>query len=143
MKKLIFILTLAISSSAFAGLKNIPEKSFTQQAIVQAIHNHYDSLTTNEQWGVGMGCALGRLENHLKNAKSIRINEETGLILAEVDYTPHIIKGPTRYSMYINFAPGTQEISKITVIATSKSGLKSSCSTRDGLLKVLNDLSDL
>lgn len=139
MKYVIAVFMMLTMSTGFAaGFEKVAEenKEFTVETINEAIHEHYENLTLNEQFGVGMGCTLGRMTQHVKDAHSIQVNSERGLVVLSVDYTSNVIHGATRHRMIIEFTPGTQNITKVTVEAISKNGLKRTCSTRDPLIKI-------
>ena len=126
---------LIISFTAQAGYQRVEDKmrDTTVEEINDALRAHYNTLSSNEKWGVGMGCAIGRLHNLVKQSKSILIDSEAGQILTDSGYQFHLFRGQVRYRLKISFVPNSQEILVAQVTSTAKNGDVRTCSTRDKL----------
>ena len=135
MRMLILLFTVAFSLSAQAGYQRVEDKmrDTTVEEINDALRAHYNTLSSNEKWGVGMGCAIGRLHNLVKQSKSILIDSEAGQILTDSGYQFHLFRGQVRYRLKISFVPNSQEILIAQVTSTAKNGGVRTCSTRDKL----------
>lgn len=130
---------LIMSSTANAGFVRVDtaDKQMVTDGLIQAIQQHYDSLNLNEKYGVGMDCALGRLQNHVKEAKNILLDEEKGLVHVDSGTRPHLFRGSVHYRLLAVFSLKTEQIQVVKVLATDRDGRTSICSTRDKLLKFI------
>lgn len=127
------LLSLGFAAEARYEFVKPEVREATIQEINEALFVHYDSLGANEQWGVGMSCALGRLQNLVREAKALAIDSEAGVIVADSGYRYHLIRGEVRSVLKVSFTPNTEKILIAQVTEQDKRGKVTTCSTRDKL----------
>lgn len=127
---------LIMSSTASAAFVRVDstDRQMAIDGLNQAILEHYQSLSLNEQYGVGMSCALGRLQILVKEAKNILIDEQKGLVHLDGGTRPNLFRGDVHYRLLAVYSLKTEQIEVVKVLATDKDGRTSICSTRNKLI---------
>lgn len=131
---------LIMSSTASAGFVRVDatDREMVVDGLNEAILQHYQSLGLNEQYGVGMGCTLGRMQNLVRESKSILLDEKRGIVHVDSGSRPNLFRGDVHFRLVAIFSLKTEQIQVVKILSTDKDGNTSICSTRDKLLKFLN-----
>lgn len=135
MRILVVAMLMLNASLIFANSFESVKELKSIESISEAIVKHYNSLSLNEQWGVGMSCTQGAMTKLVKAASMIKIDRTQGLILADLGTIMPQDEDSVLRQMKIEYTPGTEEITKVSITTTYYNGETHTCSTRDPLIE--------
>lgn len=135
MRMLLAMLMLLGSSQAFAKGFEAIEGIESKEAINEAIYKHYQGLSLNEQWGVGMSCTVGAMWRLVNEATSMQIDRTSGVLIAETGQVDPKNEKSVHRRMTITYQVGSENITKVSITSTFYDGRSDTCSTRDPLIQ--------